>query len=80
MFVGAAVAGLVIWTAEGVKARGALLRDVSSYLGSALVVALLLHSGTFTWPKSWALIGMYAAFVLAVLAADTWHVFKNKRR
>lgn len=80
MFVGAAVAGLVIWTAEGVKARGALLRDVSSYLVSGLVVAFILKSGTFTWAKSWALLIMYAAFVLAVLAADTWHVIRNKSR
>ena len=80
MFVAAAVAGLVIWTAGGVKARGALLRDVSCYLISAAVVAALLASGTFTWVKSAFLIGMYVAFVLTVLAADTWHVIRNKGR
>lgn len=80
MFVAAAVAGLVIWTAGGVKARGALLRDVSCYLISAAVVAALLASGTFTWAKSAFLIGMYVAFVLTVLAADTWHVIRNKGR
>lgn len=80
MFVGAAVAGLVIWTAQGVKARGALIRDVSGYLISALVVACLLASGNFSWFKSSFLLVMYAAFVLAVLVADTWHVIRNKQR
>ena len=47
---------------------------------SAAVVAAILASGTFTWVKSAALIGMYVAFVLTVLAADTWHVIRNKGR
>lgn len=79
MFVGAAVAGLVISTAGGVKARGALLRDVSSYLIAIAVVAIILRSGSFTWLMAVLLLAMYLLFVAAVLAADIVHIWQKKR-
>ena len=80
MFVGAAVAGLVISTAGGVKARGALLRDVSCYLVAVAVVAIILGSGRFTWFLAVLLLVMYLLFVAAVLAADIIHIWQSKNR
>ena len=80
MFVGAAVAGVVISTAKGVKARGALLRDVSSYLVAVLVVAIIFWNGKFTWTLSVLLLVMYLLFVATVLAADIIHIWQSKTR
>ena len=80
MFVGAAVAGVVISTAGGVKARGALLRDVSCYLIGVAAVAIILSSGSFTWPLAVLLLVMYLLFVAAVLAADIIHIWQSRKR
>ena len=80
MFVGAAVAGVVISTAGGVKARGALLRDVSCYLIAVAAVAVILGSGSFTWPLAVLLLIMYLLFVAAVLAADIIHIWQSRNR
>ena len=77
MFVGAAVAGAVIWTAGGVKARGALMRDVSSYMASVAVVAMILSAGRMTWILAATLLSMYLLFVCIVLAADIIHLRQN---
>lgn len=80
MFVGAAVAGVVISTAGGVKARGALIRDVSCYLLAVATVAIILRGGSFTWALSVLLLVMYLLFVAAVLAADIIHIWQSKTR
>lgn len=78
MFVGAAVAGVIISIAGGVKARGALLRDVSCYILAVLVVAIILKSGSFTWPRAALLLVLYLLFVIAVLAADIFHIVQTR--
>ena len=80
MFVGAAVAGLVIMAANGVKARGALLRDVSCYLIAVGTVGLVLASGSVTWATAVALLLMYLLFVAVVLAADIHHIWHSRFR
>ena len=80
MFVGAAVAGLVIMAADGVKARGALLRDVSCYLIAVGTVGLVLASGSVTWATAVALLLMYLLFVAVVLAADIHHIWQSSFR
>jgi len=80
MFVGAAVAGVVIMTAGGVKARGALLRDVSCYMVAVGVVTLILWAGVFTWGLAILLLAMYLLFVACVLAADIVHLWQTRRR
>jgi len=79
MFVGAAVAGVVITTAGGVKAQGALLRDMSCYLVAVGVVALILWRGAFTWGLAVLLMAMYLLFVACVLAADILHLWQTRR-
>lgn len=80
MFVGAAVAGAVIFVSQGVKARGALIRDVLCYLLAVGVVAGLLSTGRMTWPAALLLLIMYVLFVVVVLAADIAHIWKSKVR
>ena len=80
MFVGAAVAGAVIFVAQGVKARGALVRDVFCYLLAVGFVAVLLRAGQMTWPAAVLLLVMYLLFVAVVLAADIVHIWKAKVR
>ena len=80
MFVGAAVAGVVISTAKGVKARGALVRDISCYLVAVAAVAIILRGGRFTWVLAVMLLVMYLLFVAAVLAADIIHIWQSKTR
>mmetsp|Transcript_16387 Transcript_16387/g.20021 ORF Transcript_16387/g.20021 Transcript_16387/m.20021 type:complete len:901 (+) Transcript_16387:147-2849(+) len=73
MFVGTVVAGIVIVIADGVKCRGALVRDLLMFiltLGAVYrffiggeIGALAIH--TFLW--------MYFLFVLVVLIADVYH-------
>ena len=74
MFVGTCVAGAVMVVADGAKAKGALLRDVSAYLLSATLVAVLIGvHGVVTMQTVGVLLGSYVTFVLVVLAADLWH-------
>ena len=45
MFVGSVVAGAVMLTAGGAKARGALLRDISGAFLAVAVVAVIFSLG-----------------------------------
>ena len=73
MFVGTVVAGIVIVIADGVKCRGALVRDVLMFVLTLVVVYSFFDEGkigsvavnTFLW--------MYIAFVIVVLVADVYH-------
>lgn len=74
MFVGTCVAGAVTLVADGAKCRGALLRDVSAYfLTVVLVGAIVGVRGVVTGATVAGLLGVYAIFVLVVLLADLWH-------
>merc|ERR1712038_536924 len=75
MFVGTVVAGIVIVIADGVKCRGALVRDVFMFVITlGVVYSYFVKDGatigmaevnTFLW--------MYFGFVLIVLIADVYH-------
>ena len=59
---------------NGVPCRGALLRDVSAYLVTCSVVLAMFSSGRIALnPEVAALLSMYFAFILVVLAADVYH-------
>ena len=74
MFVGTCVAGAVMVVADGAKAKGALLRDVSAYLITAAVVGYVVGVRQRVTAGTVALLlGGYGAFVAIVLAADLWH-------
>lgn len=45
MFIGCVVAGSVMLVSDGAKVRGALIRDVSTYLLAVVTVAAMMHSG-----------------------------------
>ncbi len=77
MFVGCAVSGAVILLGNGAKARGALMRDVGSYLLAIVAVTGILASGVFTRGAAIGLICMYFGFVAIVLAADAVHIFST---
>jgi len=73
MFVGTVVAGIVIVIADGVKCRGALVRDLGMFVITLAVVYGIFHRGevgagaihTFFW--------LYISFVVVVLVADIYH-------
>lgn len=74
MFVGTVVAGAVCVVADGAKAKGALLRDVSAYLCVLVVVLGVIGiGGKVTYGSVALFLGCYALFVVTVLAADLWH-------
>jgi sodium/potassium/calcium exchanger 6 len=75
LFVGATVAGIIMLVNGGAKARGALLRDVSAYCISVLVITGLLWSGRMTYARAAVLLALYLGFVFIVLGADLWHIF-----
>ncbi len=73
MFVGTVVAGIVIVIADGVKCRGALVRDLLMFILTLGVVWGFFEDGrigpaairTFFW--------LYFSFVVVVLLADIYH-------
>ena len=73
MFVGTAVAGAVMLVGNGAKARGALLRDVSAYGITCIVVMSVFAGGAFGVGHAAALLSLYVLFVLTVLCADVYH-------
>ncbi len=71
LFVGCVVGGLVVRTqADGVPARGALVRDVLAYGLAAAASAAALASGSMTAAKAGGLLGLYALYVATVAGAD----------
>ena len=45
MFIGTVVVGCVLRAGKGASMRGALIRDVTSYMLSVVVVTLIISSG-----------------------------------
>mmetsp|Transcript_54685 Transcript_54685/g.150679 ORF Transcript_54685/g.150679 Transcript_54685/m.150679 type:complete len:399 (-) Transcript_54685:680-1876(-) len=73
MFVGTVVAGVVMLIADGVKARGALIRDLSMYVLTCSTVMTMFLSGEMTSGKVTLLLSMYFVFIVVVLIADIFH-------
>ena len=74
MFVGTVVAGAVMVVGGGAKAKGALLRDVTAYLGTCGIVVFLIGSvQRVSYAGVTLLLVCYTMFVSIVLAADLWH-------
>ena len=73
MFIGTVLAGMIIIVSDGVPCRGALVRDVTALMLTAIVVFFTLHSGT-VGPASISLFTtMYLIFVAIVMVADIYH-------
>jgi sodium/potassium/calcium exchanger 6 len=71
MFVGCVVAGRLISLHEnGVKSRGAQIRDVLALLGAVVSVTWILFLGKMTYGGIIFLIGLYGTYVLVVAIAD----------
>lgn len=74
MFVGSVVAGAVTVVANGAKAKGALLRDVSAYMCAiGIILSVLGGLGHVTYAGVTLFLTSYVLFVCMVLAADIWH-------
>jgi len=75
MLVGGVVAGAVILVAgdNGVKCRGALIRDVMALLLTVIMVWVNLSGGDVTRSTTNLFFGFYGFFVCSVLAADIYH-------
>eukprot|EP00551_Chaetoceros_affinis_P006604 CAMPEP_0203667180 /NCGR_PEP_ID=MMETSP0090-20130426/4062_1 /ASSEMBLY_ACC=CAM_ASM_001088 /TAXON_ID=426623 /ORGANISM="Chaetoceros affinis, Strain CCMP159" /LENGTH=914 /DNA_ID=CAMNT_0050531269 /DNA_START=322 /DNA_END=3063 /DNA_ORIENTATION=+ len=73
MFVGTVVAGIVIVIADGVKCRGALVRDVLMFILTLGVVFKYFEGGVIGTGAVHCFLWMYFAFVLVVLVADIYH-------
>ena len=73
MFVGTVVAGIVIVIADGVKCRGALVRDVLMFIITLGVVYAFFNNGKIGSNAIHTFLWMYAAFVIVVLVADIYH-------
>jgi solute carrier family 24 (sodium/potassium/calcium exchanger), member 6 len=73
MFSGTVVAGMIVIVSDGIPCRGALVRDVSALMITALVALFTLHTGV-VGPASISLFTtMYLVFVAIVLVADVYH-------
>jgi len=73
MFVGTVVAGVVIVIADGVKCRGALVRDVCMFILTLAIVFGVFVDGEVGPPAIRTFLTLYAVFVLVVLIADIYH-------
>lgn len=70
MFVGCVVAGRIITINDGVRSRGAQIRDVLAQLVAVLVVAALVASGKMTYASVAVLLILYSFYVVIVAVAD----------
>lgn len=73
MFVGTVVAGIVIVIADGVKCRGALIRDVLMLIITMGVVYAYFTTGSIGSQAIATFLAMYVSFVFVVLIADIYH-------
>lgn len=73
MLVGGVVSGIVILIADGVKCRGALIRDVMALFFTVIIVWVYLSGGVVTHLSTSFFFGLYGSFVCMVLAADIYH-------
>ena len=73
MLVGGVVSGVVILVADGVKCRGALIRDVMALFATVIIVWVYLSGGVVTHSTTTTFFGLYGSFVCLVLAADIYH-------
>lgn len=73
MLVGGVVSGVVVIVADGVKCRGALIRDVMALFVTVIIVWIYLSGGVVTHATTSVFFGLYGSFVCVVLAADIYH-------
>jgi len=73
MFVGTVVAGIVIVVADGVKCRGALVRDLLMFIITLVVVYVYFDKGEIGPSAIHCFFWLYFSFVVVVLAADIYH-------
>jgi len=73
MFVGTVVAGIVMVLADGVRCRGALVRDLCMFMITCMVVHEVFKSGRVGQVQVRLFLGLYLSFVLVVLLADVYH-------
>ena len=73
MFVGTVVAGIVIVIADGVKCRGALVRDLVMFVLTLAVVWIFFDEGEIGKSAIWTFFALYLSFVIVVLIADIYH-------
>jgi len=73
MLVGGVVSGVVILVADGVKCRGALIRDVMALIVTVIIVWINLLDGVVTYSNTTMFFGLYGFFVCLVLMADIYH-------
>jgi solute carrier family 24 (sodium/potassium/calcium exchanger), member 6 len=73
MFVGTVVAGIVIVTADGVKCRGALVRDVIMFMLTIGLVYYFFSQGEIGPNAISSFFWSYFSFVMVVLCADIYH-------
>ena len=73
MFVSCIVASLVIVKAEGVRCKGALIRDVAALAVCAALVMAVGGTGSIDGTKTAIFLAVYFVFVAIVLAADIYH-------
>mmetsp|Transcript_14529 Transcript_14529/g.21427 ORF Transcript_14529/g.21427 Transcript_14529/m.21427 type:complete len:710 (-) Transcript_14529:57-2186(-) len=73
MFIGAVVASVVILAADGVPCRGALVRDVSALLITAIIVWSTISSGVIGHGTITLFSSFYIIYMVIVLIADVYH-------
>merc|ERR1712226_872440 len=65
--------GAVIMTANGVRCRGALIRDICMVILTVFMVHIYFSYGVITLSAVRTFLCMYVCFVLVVLMADIYH-------
>ena len=73
MFVGTVVAGVVIVIADGVKCRGALVRDLFMFIVTLISVYVFFDRGEIGVAAINCFFWLYLSFVMVVLVADIYH-------
>mmetsp|Transcript_9552 Transcript_9552/g.19428 ORF Transcript_9552/g.19428 Transcript_9552/m.19428 type:complete len:654 (+) Transcript_9552:122-2083(+) len=73
MFVSCVVASMVLVKAEGVRCKGALIRDIAALAVCCAIVMIVGGGGSISGSGTTIFLVVYALFVCIVLAADVYH-------
>ena len=74
------IVGCVVYVADGVVCRGAMVRDVVFFILTMAVVYKSFEDGTITVGEIKWFVGLYGGYVVLVLGSDLYHKYVHEPR
>ena len=74
------IVGCVVYVADGVVCRGAMVRDVVFFILTMAVVYKSFEDGTITVTEIKWFVGLYGGYVVLVLGSDLYHKYVHEPR